>query len=153
MIQVKPIGWIENSVKQIRDDHWGSIESTICLDDKQFTSASLATLDSFSHVVVLFYMHKVSEEKIQYLARHPRNQKHWPKVGIFAQRAKSRPNKIGVSVCKIVCVKDLKVIVVGLDAIDKTPVLDIKPYMEEFAPKSSIEQPSWSRELMKNYYL
>lgn len=85
-------------------------------------------------------------------ARHPRGNEQWPKVGIFAQRAKSRPNRLGVSVCRLVAVEALTITVQALDAIDGTPVLDLKPYMREFGPRGEVRQPAWSHELMATYW-
>lgn len=72
--------------------------------------------------------------------------------GIFAQRAKGRPNRLGVSVCELLAVEGLTVTAQGLDAIDGTPVLDLKPYLQEFAPRSPVRQPAWSHELMAGYW-
>ncbi len=151
-ITMQPIGWIESERKSIEDDNWGNVISTIKLDSLFLAEDATKGLEEFSHLVVVFYMHKVSEEKIQTGARHPRNQKDWPKVGIFAQRAKGRPNRIGVSTCPIIKVDGLNITVQGLDAIDQTPVLDLKPYFTEFSPKEKNKQPLWSSELMKNYF-
>jgi len=84
-------------------------------------------------------------------ARHPRNNTELPKIGIFAKRAKNRPNKIGSTVCKLEKVEDNKIFVSGLDAIYGTPELDIKPYMSEFDQRES-SQPAWTNEIMKNYF-
>ena len=73
-------------------------------------------------------------------------------MGIFAQRAKGRPNRIGVTVCRLLAVEGLTLTVQALDAIDGTPVLDLKPYMAEFGPRGEIRQPAWSRELMAGYW-
>ena len=67
------------------------------------------------------------------MSRHPRGNRDWPEVGIFAQRAKDRPNRLGVTVCRILEVMDSTVRVAGLDAIDGTPVVDIKPWMVGFS--------------------
>jgi tRNA (Thr-GGU) A37 N-methylase len=85
-------------------------------------------------------------------ARHPRNRLDWPKVGIFAQRGKNRPNRIGVTICRLLSVRGLSLEVADLDAIDGTPVLDIKPYMREFAARGEIRQPAWATELMREYW-
>jgi tRNA (Thr-GGU) A37 N-methylase len=71
---------------------------------------------------------------------------------MFAQRAKLRPNRLGVSNCELVAVDRLSLTVRGLDAIDGTPVLDIKPFMAEFEPTGAIRQPAWATELMQGYY-
>lgn len=151
-IVLNSIGEIRNSRSNIEDDYWGDIISEIIIDKTKFEEDSLYGLEEFTHIEIVFYMDKVDSEKITARARHPRNRKDWPKVGIFSQRAKARPNQIGVSRCKIVKVEGLKIIVEALDAINGTPVLDIKPYMEEFGPIGSVNQPEWSREVMRNYY-
>jgi tRNA (Thr-GGU) A37 N-methylase len=85
-------------------------------------------------------------------ARHPRGNTAWPNVGILAQRAKNRPNRIGVTVCRLLSVDGLRLTVAALDAIDGTPVLDVKPYMAEFGPRGMVRQPAWSSELMSGYW-
>jgi tRNA (Thr-GGU) A37 N-methylase len=89
---------------------------------------------------------------VQTAARHPRGNTEWPKVGIFAQRAKMRPNRIGVTTCRLLEVDGLTLRVQGLDAIDGTPVVDLKPYMREFGPRGDVRQPQWSTELMAGYW-
>jgi len=84
--------------------------------------------------------------------RHPRGNTAWPCVGIFAQRGKARPNRIGVSTCRIVSIDGLHLSVEGLDAIDGSPVLDLKPYMTGFAPRDEIREPDWARSIMQNYW-
>ena len=94
----------------------------------------------------------MDEAKINLGSRHPRGNEAWPKVGIFAQRAKARPNRIGITTCELVSVDGLTLRVRGLDAIDGTPIIDIKPYMTEFAPRRATRQPVWSSELMTGYW-
>lgn len=133
------------------DDHWGSVVSTIAFH-RHFAPEALQGLVSFSHAEVVFLMHLVPESEIVTSARHPRGQRNWPSVGIFAQRGKSRPNRIGVSRCRIIQVCDRILTVEGLDAIHGTPVLDVKPYIREFGPRGSVKQPQWATELMRDYY-
>jgi tRNA (Thr-GGU) A37 N-methylase len=85
-------------------------------------------------------------------ARHPRGNPDWPEVGILAQRAKDRPNRIGLCTCELVAVHGASIVVRGLDAVDGTPVLDVKPYLVEFAPRTEVRQPAWSHELMRDYW-
>ena len=101
---------------------------------------------------VVFWFHKVPDEKIVRGSRHPRNQQHWPKVGILAQRGKNRPNRIGLCVARVLRREGRTLVVAGLDAIDGTPILDIKPVMQEFLPREEVSQPAWSTELMKQYW-
>ena len=146
------IGTIKNKRLEIEDDNWGSVESVIEINSKLFSSDATKGLESFSHLEVIFYMNQVDDLKILTDARHPRNNKKWPKVGILAQRAKNRVNKIAVTRCKILSVDNYIIRVVGLDAINNSPVLDIKPWVKEFSPRGRFKQPKWMTDLMKKYW-
>jgi tRNA (Thr-GGU) A37 N-methylase len=149
---VFPIGWVQSPITEAVDDVWGGVVSRIELDGERFAPDCLVALSQFSHVEILFQSHSVADSEISFGARHPRGRVDWPLVGIFAQRAKGRPNRLGSTVCRIVSVKDLCVEVDGLDAIDGTPVLDLKAYMREFGPKGEVHQPDWATELMSDYW-
>ena len=149
---VEPIGYVHASRTLAEDDFWGSEEARIELVPA-FSSEALQGLADFSHVEVLFLFHQVDEAKIVSGARHPRNNPNWPLVGIFAQRGKNRPNRIGSTICRVLRLQGPSLVVAELDAVDGTPVLDIKPVMQEFLPRQSIRQPSWSQELMAQYWL
>jgi tRNA (adenine37-N6)-methyltransferase len=113
----------------------------------------VAGLEAFSHLVVVFQFHLVDPASVQSGARHPRGNPDWPEVGMFAQRAKMRPNRLGVSTCALLGVEGLDLQVCGLDAVDGSPVLDVKPFMREFEPPdSAVRQPAWATELMRGYY-
>ncbi|WP_436793994.1 SAM-dependent methyltransferase [Actinospongicola halichondriae] len=149
---VTPVGHVAGGRTDPIDDDWGPVEATIALDAARFTPDVVAGLDDFSHIDVVYLFHRVDEAKINLGSRHPRNREDWPLVGIFAQRAKARPNRIGVSTCELVAVDGLDVHVRGLDAIDGTPVLDIKPHVAEFGPRTPTRQPEWIGELMQGYW-
>ena len=151
-ISMQPIGWVRSQITETVDDQWGGLVSTIELDETAYSLESLRGLDEFSHVQVLFYMHRAAPEKLLTGSKHPRERQDWPRVGIFAQRAKDRPNHIGLSTCRLVRVEGTRIWLAELDAIDGTPVLDIKPYMNEFGPRGVVKQPSWSEELMAGYF-
>ncbi len=151
-LSVRPIGRVSSERTEPLDDGWDSIVATITLDAEQFGPEALQGLDAFSHVEVVYLFDRVDPGSVQTAARRPRGNPDWPQVGIFAQRAKGRPNRLGVSVCRLLAVQDLTVTVHALDAIDGTPVLDLKPYMAEFAPRGQVHQPAWSRELMAAYW-
>ena len=151
MINLSPIAFVKNIRAEIEDDHWGDVVSVIELDSA-FSEAALFQIESFSHAEIVFYFHLVDENKIETGARHPRNNESWPRVGIFAQRGKNRPNRLGVTTVKILKREGRQLFVQGLDAIDGTPVLDIKPVIKEFLPREEIRQPVWATELMKNYW-
>jgi tRNA (Thr-GGU) A37 N-methylase len=145
------IGTVVGGRTDRRDDGWDREEATIELDER-FDPAALAGLGSFSHVEVVFRFHGLSDDDVVTDARHPRGNTEWPKVGIFGQRGSKRPNRIAVTVCEVVAVEGRSVHVRGLDAIDGTPVLDIKPVMREFLPRSEVRQPEWSSKLMQGYW-
>ena len=144
-----PIGTVHSARNTVEDDGWDAIPTRITLAPGLGPEA-LAGLDAFSHVIVVYKMDRV--EKTETGARHPRGNPEWPKVGIFAQRAKNRPNAIGVTVCRLDRVDGTTLHVTGLDAIDGSPVLDIKPWVVEFGPRGAIRQPDWMTELMKTYW-
>lgn len=149
---VTAIGTVRSPRPAALDDHWGQVESHIELADR-FGPEALEGLASFSHLEVIYLFHQVDPQAVHTGARHPRNNLNWPKAGIFAQRARKRPNRLAVSVCEILGVQDRIIRVRGLDAIDGTPVLDLKPVMAEFLPRGAVRQPDWSRALMTQYFL
>lgn len=152
MAEVIPIGRVRSPIYDPVDDIWGGVNAQIELDAPRFLPDCLAGLDQFSHVEIIFQFDRVKESEITTGARHPRGRKDWPMVGIFAQRAKMRPNRLGVTICRLLSVEGLTITVEGLDAIDGTPVLDVKPYMQEFGPSGPVRQPAWSSELMEGYW-
>jgi tRNA (Thr-GGU) A37 N-methylase len=150
--EIEPIGHVSGGRDRPVDDDWGASRAAIELDPARFTPDALAGLAEFSHLEVIFLFDRVSADKIEYGARHPRGRADWPLVGIFAQRGKNRPNRLGLCSCRIVGVKDLTVEVEGLDAIDGTPVIDLKPVMTGFLPRGEIREPAWVGEIMKDYW-
>jgi tRNA (Thr-GGU) A37 N-methylase len=132
-IVMEPIGTVHGGRDVPEDDDWGQSRARIDLDPVRFDT-------------------EAGDDQIVTGARHPRGNTDWPKVGIFAQRGKNRPNRIGVTVCDIVAVNGLSLEVRGLDAIDGTPVLDLKPVMAGFAPRGPHREPDWAREIMKDYW-
>ena len=148
---MEPIGRVEAARTLAEDDKWGGQESRILLEER-FGPEALQGIEEFSHVEVVFFFDRVDPAKIVAGARHPRNNPEWPEVGIFAQRGKNRPNRIGSTICRIVRREGRSLYVAELDAIDGTPVLDIKTVMAEFLPRGGVRQPGWSHELMRAYW-
>jgi tRNA-Thr(GGU) m(6)t(6)A37 methyltransferase TsaA len=151
-IEVIPVGMVRGGRADPVDDNWDLVEAEIVLDPSEVSHDATDGLDAFSHVEVIFHFDRASREKIITGARHPRGNEAWPKVGIFAQRSKDRPNRLGVTVCRLLSVSGLSLRVRGLDAIDGTPVLDIKPVMQGFVPRGEIREPPWADELMRGYW-
>jgi tRNA (adenine37-N6)-methyltransferase len=150
-IELDPIGVVVGGRSEPIDDEWALVEADIVLDER-FPDDATAGLDGFSHIDVIFHFDRVDPDAVHVAARHPRNRADWPAVGIFAQRAKARPNRLGLTTCELIAVDGRRLRVRGLDAIDGSPVLDIKPTMEEFLPRGEVRQPAWSRELMSGYW-
>ncbi|ETT59891.1 SAM-dependent methyltransferase [Paenibacillus sp. FSL H8-0457] len=151
MYTLQAIGTIHNERKTIQDDYWGDVISEIKLGE-EWNESSLDGVETFSHLEIIYVFHLVQDDSIQHAARHPRNNPSFPKVGIFAQRGKNRPNKLGATIVELVSREGKSVFVKGLDAIDGTPVVDIKPVMEEFLPKTKTKQPEWATDIMSRYW-
>ena len=150
-LEMTAIGFVDAARLSPEDDFWGGELATISLV-APLGAESLQGLEQFSHAEILFLFHEVLPAKIVTGARHPRNNSDWPAVGIFAQRGKNRPNRIGSTICRIEKVDGPRLFVSELDAINGTPVLDIKPVMSEFLPRQTVRQPLWSHELMRQYW-
>ena len=151
-ITLIPIGTVVGGRSEPIDDDWGAVEATIVLDPARLDAEATAGLESFSHLDVVFAFHRVPDDEIEHGARRPRGRADWPLVGILAQRGKGRPNRLGVSTCHLVRVEGLTLHVRGLDAIDGSPVLDVKAHFEEMGSRGEVRQPEWSRELMRGYW-
>jgi tRNA (adenine37-N6)-methyltransferase len=151
-IEMQPIGHVRGGRGEPVDDAWDAVEAAIELDPSRLGPDAAAGLDAFSHVEVIFHFDRARPAEINTGARRPRGREDWPMVGILAQRGKDRPNRIGVTVCRILSVDGLSIRVRGLDAIDGTPVLDIKPVMKGFLPRGDIREPDWAAELMRGYW-
>lgn len=151
LVSVEPIGYVSSSRAEAVDDAWDSESASIQLTPK-FGHEALLGLGDFSHIEVMYCFHAVDPSAVETGARHPRGNLDWPLVGIFAQRGKNRPNRLGMTACRLIRVEGTRLHVAGLDAIDGTPVLDIKPVMKEFLPRGTLVQPSWSNDLMAGYW-
>lgn len=151
MFTIEPIAHVRASRQIPEDDRWGGTQAELELV-QNVDAAALTGLDSFSHVEVLFVFDRVAPEAIVTGTRHPRNNPAWPEVGILAQRGKNRPNRLGSTICRVVRVTGRVLTVRELDAIDGTPVVDIKPVLREFLPREVTTQPPWATELMTPYW-
>jgi tRNA-Thr(GGU) m(6)t(6)A37 methyltransferase TsaA len=147
---VTPIGWVRSPVTQPVDEGWGPVEALVVVEPA--LRAGLRGLADFSHVIVVSFLHGAAFDASRHLVRRPRNRADLPEVGIFAQRAKDRPNPIGVSCVPLVAVEPEGVRVRGLDAIDGTPVLDLKPCFPQFDAPVSARVPDWVGLLMQDYF-
>ena len=148
-IIMHPIGYVHNQVTEKKDTEWGSDLSTIILNDT--FHGGLAGLSEFSHAIILCHLDKAKFIPEKHLQRRPRNRADMPLLGIFSQRTKDHPNQIGITSVEILSVCENSITVRGLDALDGTPVLDIKPYFPVF-DKRDATTPDWVDILMDHYF-
>ena len=148
---VRSIATVYNARTDVVDDGWAAIPSEVRLND-EMPAECFDGIEDFSHVEIVYVFHKATGSRPVVGAGHPRENLACPKVGIYAQRKKARPNFIGCTIAKLVRREGRSLFVERLDAIDGTPVLDIKPVMREFLPDGDVRQPRWSEELMRGYW-
>jgi tRNA-Thr(GGU) m(6)t(6)A37 methyltransferase TsaA len=149
-VTLTPIGVVQGGRDAIYEDHWGQVTARLVLDPVQLEPEATLGLTEFSHLEVVFCFHR--EDRVRRGAAHPRGNPAWPRVGVLAGHSPVRPNHLGVSRCELLAVDGLELTVRGLDAIDGTPVLDIKPFATALQPAGPVREPPWMRELMREYY-
>jgi tRNA-Thr(GGU) m(6)t(6)A37 methyltransferase TsaA len=149
-IKLKPVATIRNSRIEATDDYWGEVITEITLED-HIPAEAFENIEKYSHLEIIFYFDKADAGQMVYSGR-PRGNPDYPVMGIFSQRKKDRPNHLGLTTVELIAHNGRTIIVKGLDAIDGTPVLDIKPAVKEFEPRQEVMQPRWVEELMKDYW-
>jgi tRNA-Thr(GGU) m(6)t(6)A37 methyltransferase TsaA len=149
-INLKPIAWVKNIRDNPVDDHWGEIISEITLDEK-IPAAAFDHISDFSHLEVIYFFDRTNSDNIFY-KRRPRGNPNYPEVGIFSQRNKDRPNQLGLCTVELIWHRERSIGVKWLDAINGTPVLDIKPVFREFNHGFETNQPAWVSDLLKDYF-
>lgn len=149
-LTLQPIATVKNSRILPTDDYWETIISEIELAEHIPTDA-FENISDFSHLDIIYYFDKVNDQDIVFSGR-PRGNPDYPLVGILGQRKKDRPNKIGLATVELIEHNGRTITVKFLDAIDGTPILDIKPVFKEFQPQTPIKQPLWVDDLMKSYW-
>jgi tRNA (adenine37-N6)-methyltransferase len=150
--EVEPVAEVVGGRVEPTDDYWGGSQAVIRVDRAKFGPDSVAGLTAFSHLEVVFRFHLTDPTDLHPGARRPRNNPDWPQVGIFGHRNMRRLNWLGVSRCRLLRVDGLDLHVEELDAVDGTPVLDIKPWFAEFGPRGPVRQPGWSTEMLDDYF-
>jgi len=141
-VSLEPIGVVRSPVRRPRPHGWEGVEARIVLRPE--LAPALLGLEGFSHVFVLFFMHQVPPEmRGARLQLHPQGREDLPLQGLFATRSQLRPNPIGLTACTLLQVRGNVLWVRGLDAIDGTPVLDIKPYLPPYDALPTARMPPW----------
>ncbi len=143
-ILIHPIGVIKNSITDKEHHGWKNISSNIFVREKYITS--LDGLGGFSHIIVLFWMHQITPEERATRRARPLRSSGIPELGIFAWHSSRRPNPVGMSIVPLQGINGNKVTVQGLDAIDGTPVLDLRPYVESYYHVDNYQEPLWVKE-------
>lgn len=140
-IKLKAIGTVRNEIKQRERKDTGDIISEIVLDPA--LTEALDDLEDFSHIIVIYFMHR---------SRHPFPMKVHPRyrtlptpVGVFASRSPDRPNPLGKTTVRLLECRGNVLKVRGLDAMDGTPVIDIKPYIPGLDSVDDATVPPWMK--------
>ncbi|QNS08391.1 SAM-dependent methyltransferase [Streptomyces xanthii] len=149
---LRPVGRVVGGRSEMVEDDWHDVRAVIRLDDESFTASAVLGLECFSHLEVVFVFDRIHPAEVRTEPRPPRGNPSADPVGVFAHRGPYRPNRLGVSRCRLLAVDGLSLQVADLDALSGTPVLDIKPYLVEFAPRHPVTQPAWATTLMNSYY-
>ena len=149
-IILQPIATVTNQRTTPTDDFWGDTISEICLAD-HIPDDALDNIEQFSHLEIIYYFNQVEKDTIVFSGR-PHGNPNYPNMGIFGQRKKDRPNQIGLCTVELLEHKGRSLFVKYLDAINGTPVLDIKPVIKEFGVQKEITQPEWVSDLMRDYW-
>lgn len=141
-IKLKSIGIAKNNAR----DHFGGWEKNITeiIVDKKYQDA-IYGLQDYSHVIVIYFMHEVSTCELRHVPQGKVGQV--PKVGIFACRCANRPNPIGISIGKIISIKNNVIKIKGADLVNQTPILDIKPYTPQYDKVEDAKFPEWVNKL------
>jgi tRNA-Thr(GGU) m(6)t(6)A37 methyltransferase TsaA len=139
---IDPVGMVRSPVKEPIHSGWEEIISEIELRPEMTEAAD--GLDEYSHITVLFWIHKVPQERRAQLKIRPRDREDMPLIGVFATRTQLRPNPIGMTTVRLLRRRKNLLRVQGLDAIDGTPVLDIKPHIPPYDSPEEVRLPEWT---------
>ena len=139
-VTLEPIGTVRSEIKQPARRDYGEVIADIVINAD--LAEALSGLEGFSHLVVLYWIHRAASGEVP-LKVHPRGRQELPLLGLFATRTPNRPNRIGMSTVRLIEHRGNILRVKGLDAIEGTPVIDIKPYIPGYDSVDNAEVPSW----------
>ena len=146
-----PIGAVKCAVTEMSQGGWAKIDSEIHLDPQ--LAGGLQGLAGFSHILVTFALDRaLGFDPAKQLMRKPKGREDLAAVGVFAQRTKYRPNPLAVTTVKLLGIEGNVLRVHALDALDGTPVLDIKPYMPPFDRMDDVKMPPWVSHFIEGYF-
>ena len=139
---LRPIGFVKNGIEDAAraEFDWGEVISEIVIESS--LTEALDGLEEFSHIVVLFWFHKATAREMP-LKVHPMGKKELPLTGLFATATPNRPNRLGRATVRLLQRQGNILRVKGLDALDGTPVIDIKPYLPGYDSAADAKVPQW----------
>lgn len=143
IITIKPLGLAKNDVSKPMLPGWKEIVTEIVINKKY--ANGLDGIEDYSHVIIVYWM---DQEKECHLKHHPQGGEDVPFVGIFACRCPQRPNRIAISTVKLLSREGNKIKVKGLDIVNGTPVIDIKPYTPQYDKIEKTKVPDWVSKLI-----
>ncbi len=120
----------------------GAKDTYATIEFKKEYQEGLKDLDGFSHIYLIYYFHKVKTSKLTVV---PFNELSNTKRGVFSTRTPMHPNCIGLSIVELISIKENIVTIKGIDVLDGTPLLDIKPYIENFDKISVDTKSGWMK--------
>jgi len=141
-ITLRPIGFVENAEHDVARVDWARVRSQIVLDAG--LAPALLGLSDYSHVIVVGYLHELPEAYRERLQAYPGGDQRYPLQGALALRG-ARPNPVTVTACRLLGVEGAVLAVEGLDLVDGTPVLDVKPYIAAYDAAAKASIPKWAR--------
>lgn len=141
-LNLSPIGVVRNGIQgRYKGDYWKTVISEVVIDTG--LEDALDELEGFSHIIILCWLHEISPSERAVKKVHPKGNEKLPLVGVLASRSPARPNPIGITTVKLLG-RDRNVLKVqGLDAVDGTPVLDIKPHIPRYDSPTQATTPDW----------
>ena len=141
-ITLRPLGKAKNGITKPMLSGWRGVVTDIVIDKKY--AKGLDGIEDYSHIIVVYWF---DQEQECHLRHHPQGRSDVPYVGIFACRCPQRPNPIALSTVKLLKRSGNILTVKGLDILDGTPILDIKPYTPQYDAVENVTIPSWVRNL------
>jgi tRNA-Thr(GGU) m(6)t(6)A37 methyltransferase TsaA len=140
-INLTPIGFVKNSLKEPKREDVQSVTSEIIVNED--LKEALSGIDEFSHIIVIYWMHLIPSSERSIMKVHPKRNQNLPLTGVFATRSPARPNPMGMATVKLLERRGNILKVIGLDAVNGTPVLDIKPHIPGSDSPAGAKTPGW----------
>ena len=140
-MELKAIGFVSNGIKEPIRHGWREVVSEITVNSE--LTQALDGLEEFSHLIILYWMHQLDPERKLSLKVHPMGNTDLPLTGRLATRSPSRPNPVGQATVELLERRTNVLKVKGLDAIDGTPVIDIKPYIPGYDSADNARAVKW----------